>query len=389
MRTSLRRFLTRPAYKLTPCRSAEGATPTTTRLVIDLDAIAANWRLLRARHRGDVAGVLKADGYGLGAARIAPRLLAEGCRHFFTAHAQEARALRPLLGGAMLCVLNGLCPGEAGAYVEHDLLPALGTLGEIGEWAAQARRVGRALPALLHIDTGMNRLGLDAEELDWLVRRPWLLDGVELRYVMTHLCAADTPDYPANAAQRLAFARECARLDTVLDRAVPRSMANSSGLFLGDGFGSDLARPGAALYGINPVPGQPNPMRPTLRLTARVLSVRAVLAGASVGYNGSWTAGRDGRIATLGVGYADGLPRALSNAGRASFDGRPVPLVGRVSMDLTTFDVTDHPALRPGAWLELIGPDLPPDEVAACAGTNAYEILTSLGPRYERDYTAL
>lgn len=372
-----------------PCRSAEGATPATTRLVIDLDAIAANWRLLRGRHSSDVAGVLKADGYGLGASRIAPRLLAEGCRHFFTAHPGEARAIRPLIGDAMLGVLNGLPPGEAGSFAEDDLLPALGTLREVGEWGDAARRLGRSLPALLHVDTGMNRLGLDAEEFDALVRRPSLLDGVALRYVMTHLCAADTPDSPANAAQRLAFARAADRLDAALGHEVPRSVANSSGLFLGKAFASDLARPGAALYGVNPVPGQANPMRPVLRLTARVLSVRAVPAGGGVGYNGAWIAPRDSRIATLGAGYADGLPRSLSNAGRASFDGRPVPLVGRVSMDLTTFDVTDHPTILPGTWLELIGPDLPPDEVAACAGTNAYEILTSLGSRYERDYTAL
>lgn len=368
---------------------AEGATPATSRLAIDLDAIAANWRLLRHQHRGDVAGVLKADGYGLGASRIAPRLLAEGCRHFFTAHPGEARALRPLVGDAMLGVLNGLEPGEAGAYAEHGLLPALGTLREIEEWAAAARCSGRALPALLHVDTGMNRLGLDGPAFDALLRRPSLLDGVALRYAMTHLCAADTPGSPVNAAQRLAFAHACERLDAALGRRVARSVANSSGLFLGEAFASDLARPGAALYGINPVPGQPNPMRPTLRLSASVLSVRVVPQGAGVGYNGAWTAARETRIATLGVGYADGLPRALSNAGRASFDGRPVPLVGRVSMDLTTFDVTDHPAILPGTWLELIGPDLPADEVAACAGTSAYEILTSLGSRFERDYTAL
>ena len=373
----------------TPCRSAEGATSATTRLSIDLDAIAANWRLLRGRHRGDVAGVLKADGYGLGACRVAERLVAEGCRHFFTAHPGEARAIRPLLGDAMLGVLNGLQPGEAGGYAEDGLMPALGTLREIGEWGAAARRFGRPLPALLHVDTGMNRLGLDADEFDALVRDPSLLDGVALGYVMTHLCAADTPQSHANTAQRQAFARACDRLDAALGRTVARSVANSSGLFLGEGFASDLARPGAALYGVNPVPGRPNPMRPVLRLAASVLSVRAVPAGGSVGYNGAWTARRDSRIATLGAGYADGLPRSLSNTGRASFDGRPVPLVGRVSMDLTTFDVTDHPAIRPGTWLELIGPDLPPDEVAACAGTSAYEILTSLGLRYERDYSAL
>ncbi len=336
-----------------------------------------------------MAGVLKADGYGLGAARIAPRLLAEGCRHFFTAHPGEALSIRPLLGGAMLGVLNGLWPGEAGCYAEHGLLPALGTLREIEEWAAEARVAGRALPALLHVDTGMHRLGLDADEFEALLRAPWRLDGVALRYVMTHLCAADTPDSPANTVQHLAFARACDRLDAALGRPVARSVANSSGLFLGEDFASDLARPGAALYGINPVPGRANPMRPVLRLSAQVLSVRAVPEGGSVGYNGAWTAARPSRIATLGVGYADGLPRSLCNAGRAGFDGRPVPLVGRVSMDLTTFDVTDHPAIGPGAWLELIGPGLPPDEVAARAGTNAYEILTSLGSRYERDYGGL
>ena len=336
-----------------------------------------------------MAGVLKADGYGLGAARIATRLLAEGCRHFFTAHPGEAVAIRPLLGEAMLGVLNGLPPGEAGCFVEHGLLPALGTLREVDEWAAQAREVGRALPALLHVDTGMHRLGLDSDEFEALLRAPWRLDGVDVRFAMTHLCAADTPDSPANAAQRVAFGHGCDRLDAALGRRVARSMANSSGLFLGEDFASDLARPGAALYGINPVPGQPNPMRPTLRLSAQVLSVRAVPAGGRVGYNGAWTAARDSRIATLGVGYADGLPRSLSNAGRASFDGGAVPLVGRVSMDLTTFDATDHPAILPGSWLELIGPEVPPDEVAARAGTSAYEILTSLGSRYERDYAGL
>ncbi len=368
---------------------AEGNTTATTRLAIDLDAIACNWHRLRARHGGDVAGVLKADGYGLGAARIGPRLLAEGCRHFFTAHPQEALAIRPLLPGAMIGVLNGLWPGEASHYAEHDLLPALGTLREIAAWTAEARRLGRALDAMLHVDTGMNRLGLDAEEFAALVACPRLLDGVRLRYVMTHLSAADTPGHPLNATQRLGFADACDRLDAVLGARLPRSVANSSGVFLGPTFASDLARPGAALYGINPVPGQPNPMRPVLRLSAQVLTLRRVAEGGTVGYSGAWTAGRDSVIATVGVGYADGLPRALCNTGRASFDGKPVPLVGRVSMDLTTYDITDHPEVRPGSWLELIGPDLSPDEVASRAGTNAYEILTSLGRRYQREYVGL
>lgn len=357
-------------------------TPTgPTVLEIDLDAVAANWRALAARHpSGPVAGVVKADAYGLGASLVVPRLCREGCRHFFTAHLAEAVAIRALAPGATIAVLNGLWPEQAGEYVAWDLLPVLGSLGEIDAWAAQARRLGRELPALLHIDTGMNRLGLPAREVDALADDPRRLAGIAPRFVMTHLAASEILDDPANEAQRSRFARACARLP-----AAPRSLANSSGMFL-DGFGSDLARPGAALYGINPTPGRPNPMRPTVRLLARVLQMREIAAGEGVGYNATWTASRSSRIATVAIGYADGYPRALSGRALAFFDGHPVPLVGRVSMDLATFDVTDHPAIGPGACLELIGPHAPPDELAARAGTNGYEILTSLGRRHARHH---
>ena len=198
---------------------------------------------------------------------------------------------------------------------------------------------------------------------------------------MTHLVASEIPEDPANEAQRRRFAEACARLP-----AAPRSLANSSGIFLGPAFASDLARPGAALYGLNPRPGGANPMRNPVRLRARVLQLREIAAGESVGYNRTWTAARPSRIATVAVGYADGFPRALGNRAEACFDGSPVPLVGRVSMDLTTFDATDHPALVPGAWLELIGDQVTPDDLAARAGTNGYDILTSLGRRYHRRY---
>jgi alanine racemase len=198
---------------------------------------------------------------------------------------------------------------------------------------------------------------------------------------MTHLVASEVPDDPINQAQRDRFAAACAALP-----AAPRSLANSSGIFLGPDFASDLARPGAALYGINPTPGHPNPMRSAVTLKARVVQVRQIGAGEGVGYNSTWRASRDSRIATVSVGYADGFLRSLSNRATAFFDGRPVPLVGRVSMDLTTFDVTDHPGIVPGAWLELIGPRATPDDLAEAAGTNGYEILTSLGPRYHRVY---
>ena len=351
-------------------------------LEIDLSAIAANWRALGARHpSGPVAGVVKADAYGLGAAAVVPVLHAAGCRHFFVAHLHEALAIRALAPNSLLGVLNGLIPGTEAAYAEHGLTPVLGSLAEIDAWAGQARLVGKTLPAILHIDTGMSRLGLDAPGVAALRDDPARLDGMHLVYVMTHLIAAEVPDDPNNEAQRRRFAAACAGLP-----AAPRSVANSSGIFLGPGWGSDLARPGAALYGINPTPAAANPMRNVVRLCARVLSVREIPVGASVGYNAIWTATRPSRIATAAIGYADGWHRSHSGHGQAIFDGRPVPLVGRVSMDLTTFDATDHPALLPGAWLELIGPGRSPDDVAMAAGTNGYEVLTSLGHRFARDY---
>ena len=360
-------------------------TPASTAtLEIDLSAVVANWRALGARHSGGaVGGVVKADAYGLGAAKVVPALHAAGCRHFFVAKLAEALVVRPLAPGAMVAVLNGLAPGDEQLLAGHDIAPVLGSLGEVERWAATARRLERRLPALLHVDTGMARLGLDGRELATLQQDHGRLGGIDLRYVMTHLVSAELAGDPMNAAQRDRFARACAGLP-----AAPRSFANSSGLFLDEDFASDLARPGAALYGVNPTPGAQNPMRLVVGLRALVLQVRDVSPGESVGYNAAWRAERASRVATAAVGYADGWPRALSGRGHACFDGKPVPLVGRVSMDLATYDVTDHPAVGSGSWLELIGPNLPVDLIATEAGTNGYEILTSLGPRYTRVYRA-
>lgn len=358
------------------------ASAETSRLTVDLGAIVANWQDLRARHpAGAVAAVVKADAYGLGARFVAPALYAAGCRHFFVAHLSEALAIQRYLPGALLGVLNGLAPDQAEIFAANDLTAVLGSLAEIARWTAEARRRGQRLPALLHVDTGMNRLGLDSGELRRLADDPALLDGLDLRYVMTHLVASEVRNDPINAAQQARFAAACAALP-----AMPRSLANSSGIFLGPAFASDLARPGAALYGLNPTPGQPNPMRPVVRLDCQVLQVRQIAAGDSVGYNGTWRAARDSRIATIPLGYADGWPRAMSNRGHAIFDGAPVPLVGRVSMDLTTYDVTDFPAIVPGRWLLVIGPGRTPDDIAADAGTNGYEVLTSVWTRYAREY---
>ena len=347
-------------------------------LDIDLGAIVANWRTLSARHpRGAVAAVVKADAYGLGARQVVPTLYAAGCRHFLVALPQEALDIRPLLPGAMVAVLGGTPPGTEALFHAHGITPVLNTLAEIDAWAAH----GDGQPAILHLDTGMHRLGLSPAEHATLVADPSRLAGVTIAYVMTHLIASEVADDPLNTHQRDRFA-----LGHVGLPKAPLSFANSSGIFLGDGWDSDLARPGAALYGVNPTPDRPNPMRRVVGLSARVLAVRDVPPGQGVGYNATWTATRPSRIATAAIGYADGLHRALSNRGQAFFDGGPLPLVGRVSMDLTTFDATDHPGVKPGAWLEILGPHQSPDDLGALAGTSGYEILTSLGRRFARRY---
>ena len=231
----------------------------------------------------------------------------------------------------------------------------------------------------------MGRLGLDAREQEAVAADPSRLDGLDLRWLMTHLACADEPEHPLNAAQAARFAAICARLPAGL----PRSVANSSGMFLGPAFASDLARPGCALYGINPTPGRPNPMRQVVRLDAPVLQVREIAAGDTVGYGATWTATRPSRVATVAAGYADGYLRALSGRALGVAAGRSVPLIGRVSMDLIAFDVTDAPGISPGGAINLIGPGgNTPDEVAAHAGTIGYEIFTSLGNRYRREYVS-
>jgi len=349
-------------------------------LEIDLGAIAANWRQLAAMHGGETAGVVKANAYGLGMAEIAPALAKAGCKTFFAAQLEEAVNLRRLLPAARIATLNGLFPHAAADFFAHDITPVLSSLRDVELWHAEAAGLGRPLPCMLHLDVGMNRLGLTARDLARLRETPALLAGLRIDYVLAHLLASDVPDHDANPAQLRRFAEAAAQFP-----GAKRSLANSSGMFLGPDFQTDLARPGAALYGLNPIPGRANPMRSVIRLSAPILQIREVAAGESVGYNATWRAARASRIATIGVGYADGYHRALSNAAHAYFDDAPVPLVGRVSMDLATFDVTDVPA-NPGDPLLLLGPHHGADALAAEAGTIGYEILTALGRRYQRRY---
>jgi alanine racemase len=362
-----------------------GATHAGAVIEVDLGAILANWRDLRVRlGRAACGAVVKADAYGLGAAAVAPALADAGARQFFVAHLDEAIALRPHLpASAEIFVLNGLPAGAERECAALGIVPVLNSLRQVSAWTALAAERGRPLPAALQVDSGMSRLGLAPGEVERLAADPARLEGAALRLVMSHLACAERQDAAMNQAQRVRFVAALARLPTA-----PASLANSSGIFLGRNFHFDLARPGAALYGLAPVAGAANPMRPAVRLLGRIVQVRDVSAGDVVGYGATWTAAGPRRIATVAVGYADGFLRSLSNRGVAHAGNVAVPLVGIVSMDTATFDVTGAPEAVEGGFLELIGPHQPVDAVAGRAGTIGYEVLTSLGGRYARRYAA-
>jgi alanine racemase len=353
-------------------------------LTIDLAALAENYRaLVRRAGPAACAAVVKADAYGLGADRVAPVLAAAGCRHFFVAQVGEGVALRAILGpGAMIAVLNGASPGSEPACAAHDLVPVLNDPAQWDGWQGLARRLGRTLPAILQIDTGMARFGFAPGDLDALIARPDAFAGLDPRLVMSHLACAGEPGHPANAAQLSAFGAVRRRLP-----AVPASLSASSGLFLGPDYRFDLVRPGAALYGIAPQAQGPNPMRPVIGLRARVMQMRDVPAGTPVGYGHAAVVDRPSRLATVAIGYADGFFRSTAG-GAAWCDGCRLPVVGRVSMDSLVLDATDVPPgrLGPGALVDLIGPERDVDAVAAAAGTIGYEVLTGLGHRFHRTY---
>jgi alanine racemase len=355
-------------------------------LTIDLGAIAQNYRDLRLTHlkNGACAAVVKADAYGLGAKRVAPVLQRAGCHAFYVANLNEAIAVRGALARDDLTevyVLAGLFANEVAEYRHRDIVPVLNDLGQIELWSRQARQSEAALPAIVHFDTGMSRLGLSAEEAGRLAAEPERLAGLKIHYWMSHLACADEPSHPLNREQLLRLKAVTARLPQA-----PVSFANSSGIFLGPEYQLDQSRPGCALYGINPVPGQPNPMRQVARLNAKVLQIRTIDHPQTVGYGATHRAARPTRVATIAAGYADGWLRSLSNRGFAVVSGAKVPFIGRVSMDLITIDATFLPDLKPGDPVELMGDQLTADHVADLAGTIGYEVLTRLGTRFHRRY---
>ena len=364
-------------------------------LRIDLDAIAANYRNLQARLAGATCGaVVKADAYGLGAAKVAKALAEAGCRDFFVALIDEGVEIRAALPEADIYAFCGATAETAAALAEYRLIPALNDLGQIEAYSAYARTRSREagggdgsgrLAALIHIDTGMTRLGLEARDVATLADNPRRLAGIEVKYVMSHLASADEPANPLNARQLAAFNDARAQLGNI----APASLANSSGIFLGADFHFDLARPGAALYGVAPQPGVPNPMAQVVRLQGKILQVRDVDSPMTVGYGATHRVRTKGRIATVGVGYADGYFRALGDRGHAYIGETRVPVVGRVSMDLITLDVSKVPPDQavPGGFVDLISDRHPVDALAEEAGTVGYEILTALGRRHHRIYS--
>ena len=359
-------------------------------LTINLTALRGNWSALNnVSGKAECAGVIKANAYGLGLRQITEALVAGGCRTFFVATLAEARTVRETVPGAVIYVLDGLLPGASAYYAGFDLRPCLSSLPEIREWAAYCDATGRRLRAAVHVETGMNRLGLPAFEVEQLANTEReLFEHFEMALLMSHLACADEPNHPLNEAQRQRFDK----VRTMLPKA-PASLANSGGTFLGDAYHYDLVRPGIALYGGRALEGKPNPMQWVVRFQARILQVRTVNPGETVGYGATFVTERPSRIATVACGYADGFLRALSGPsgkpGPVGFIGEhAVPVVGRVSMDLITVDVTEVPenqAVR-GAWVEVLGARTTIDDLTDRAGTIGYELLTRLGQRVQRTY---
>ncbi len=357
-------------------------------LRVDLDALAENWRRLAARAQRGAKGaecgaVVKAGAYGLGLAPVARALLEQGCASFFVAHPGEGQELRAIAPQARIFILNGLPPDACPLFAASRLIPVLGSLPEVAEWAGFCRAQGARLPAAIHIDTGMNRLGLPAADL---FSARTLMADFEPALAMSHFISAEDRSSSRSRRQIELFEQARGKLPPM-----PASLCNSSGMFLDEPPFLDLCRPGYALYGGNPIPGFENPMRRVVELYAEILQIRDVEAGETAGYNARWTAPSRRRLATLNLGYADGFLRSGAEARpgvQAFAGGKFCPVVGRISMDLSIIDISDASPLRRGDRVEILGPHISVDELATRSGTIGYEILTRLGPRFRREYVS-
>ncbi|MBR0556171.1 alanine racemase [Ciceribacter sp. L1K23] len=364
------------------------------RLTVHLGAIADNWHDMAKRSgKARAAAVVKADAYGLGIEDVGQTLYHAGARDFFVAVPSEGATLRAYAPEARIFVLCGIWPGQEEIFFENDLVPVIASEEQLAFWMSVIAERGD-YPCALQIDTGFNRLGLPLEDALALaadVSRPASFSPV---LVMSHLACGDDPSSPMNGRQLQLFRQVSDAFE-----GIESSLSASAGIFLGPDYHFDLTRPGIALYGGEAVNGVANPMRAAVKAEARVLQVREAKAGETVSYGGTLKLARDSRLAVASVGYADGWMRNLSGSGvplretgitgaTGFIAGRKVPVAGRVTMDITIFDVTDVPenAVRTGDYVELFGSNVSLDEAARAAGTIGYEMLTGLGLRYERLY---
>lgn len=356
-------------------------------LEISLHTIKENYIKLRKQcPNSEVGAAVKANAYGLGACHIAPILKSSGCRHFFVSSCDEGIDLRKILGSDVnIYVFNGIYKNEVETFMEYGLVPVLNHLTQIEIWQEYASRLNRKLPCFIHLDTGMHRLGMSKSEID-VLDLDTDTDRLDILCVMSHLVSAEDIESPSNRNQLAMFHKYISRFS-----GIKRSLANSSGIFLGTDYHFDLTRPGAALYGLNPTPYlKESIIKNPIKLSCPIIQLHNLLPGNSVGYNGTHTNMHDKScsIATIPIGYADGFSRAFSNKGEVYINGFKAPVIGRVSMDLVTIDVSDIPGNEVflGALVEVIGDNCTPDKIAKLCGTNGYEILTMLGDRYERIY---
>jgi len=355
-------------------------------LTIDLDAVVHNYNVLKAQAfpRVRTAAAVKANGYGLGAVEVSRALAGAGCADFFVASVEEGIAVRQALKSVRIFILNGFYNSAADSYVEYNLIPMLGSFLEIENYKKLSAKHGKKLDAFLSFNTRLNRLGLGSVETEKLMADLSMLNGINVEGIMSHFACADEKDHPMNETQFKIFDDIAKHFPNA-----EKTLANSSAIFRDKKYHYDLLRPGMALYGLNPTPEVKNPMRAVVSLNVPVIRVRLIYKGASVGYGATWTADKDTPLATVSAGYADGIPRHLSNKGALYWKGYRCPIRGRVSMDLTTVDLSAIPENerpRPGDSMELLGQHQSADELANDAGTIGYEILTSLGHRYGRQY---
>ena len=358
-------------------------------LTVDLNVLAKNFSYLKKciAKNAVCSAVVKSNAYGLGLEKVVSRLLTEGCHSFFVAMMDEAIELRGYLKqqnkDADIYLLNGLPKGIEKDLTEYKITPVLNSIPEIEFWAAYGKRNLNEFKAIINIDTGMSRLGLDTREMDYLLKKPELTDHIDMTYLMSHLACADDKENRKNEQQRRLF--EEYRLKLLPKKS---SLANSAGIFLGKEYHYDLVRPGAAIYGLQPIINEINKVHQVINLKGRIIKTLTVDQGKSVGYGATYKVTRQSRLATVALGYGDGYFRTLGNRGHGYIGNNKVPIVGRISMDLVTFDVTDisEKDSGTGAMIEIIGPRYTVDNLAADAGTIGYEILTSLGERYFRKY---